>query len=87
MNQLGTQGGSSTESRERINLSVSAELKDAIEGAAAALGLTASQLVVQAVVAALPAIEQQSAAAGRLVASRKQQIHKAQAGKPSQTRK
>jgi hypothetical protein len=51
------------------------------------LGLSASQLVLQAVVAAMPAIEAQMASAKRLVDARKQQIHKGQPAKPSQIRK
>lgn len=75
------------ETRERINLSVSAELRDALEAAAGVLGLSASQVVLQAVVAGLPEIEAQVAAAKRLFEVRKQQIHKAQSAKPVQTRK
>lgn len=85
MNQLVQVGNA--DSRERINLSVSSELKDALEAAAAVLGLSASQVVVQAVVAGMPAIEAQVAAAKRLIDARKQQIHKAQTAKPSQVRK
>lgn len=45
--------------RGRVNLSVSQALQDALEGAAAGLGMSVSQVALMAVVAGLPSLSEQ----------------------------
>lgn len=52
--------------RERINLSVGPEVKKAVENLAILLGMTESQLVVHALIGAMPSLHQQAATVSQL---------------------
>lgn len=59
--------GGNDAARERLNLSVSPQLRRGLKAAADALGLSESQLALQAIVAGLPLIQQQVKALGDLL--------------------
>lgn len=85
MNQLVQEG--TVEARARINVSASVEVKAAIDAAAEVLGLSAGQVALQAIIAGMPALEAQVAAARRLRDIGQHHIHKGPPGKPPQVRK
>lgn len=59
--------GGNDVARERLNLSVSPQLRRGLRAAADALGMSESQLALQAIVAGLPLIQQQVKALGDLL--------------------
>lgn len=69
-NRGGKQTSKSTnqvkEGRERINLSVGPEVKKAVENLAMLLGMTESQLVVHALIGAMPSLHQQAVTVSQL---------------------
>lgn len=58
---------SSESGRERLNLSVSPQLRRGLRAAADSLGMTESQIALQALVAGLPQLQQQVRALSDLV--------------------
>ncbi|WP_404993344.1 hypothetical protein [Cupriavidus pauculus] len=53
-----------TEARERLNLSISQDLRVALQAAATVMGITPSQLAVQMLIAGMPALGEQVQAVG-----------------------
>lgn len=53
-----------TETRERLNLSISPDLRIALQAAATVMGITPSQLAVQMLIAGMPTLGEQIQAVG-----------------------
>ncbi|MBY4945070.1 hypothetical protein K6V92_00330 [Cupriavidus respiraculi] len=55
-----------SEARERLNLSISPELRIALQAAATVMGITPSQLAVQILIAGMPKVAEEMQAVGGL---------------------